>query len=48
MRIDVQLVDEIPLVRTGKRTQIVSKLKLDFQDLTSPSGGENGKQGVGE
>lgn len=37
MDVQVELVDEIPLVRTGKRTQIVSKIKLDFQDLgTSP------------
>jgi len=36
MQIEVELVDEIPLVRTGKRTQIVSKLKLDFQDLSCP------------
>ena len=33
MRIDTQVVDEIPLVRTGKRTSVVSKLNLDFQTL---------------
>lgn len=37
MRIDVELVAEIPLVRTGKRTQVVSKLELDFQNLVSPA-----------
>jgi len=34
MAIKVSFVDEIPLVRTGKRTAIVSKLNLDFQNLT--------------
>ena len=34
MKINVVYVDEIPLVRTGKRTAIVSKLNLDFQNLT--------------
>ncbi len=38
MKIDVELVEEIPLVKTGKRTQIVSKLKLDFQVITSSAG----------
>src|SRR5262249_50657222 len=31
--IDVTYVDEIPLVRTGKRTNAVSHLDLDFQKL---------------
>jgi phenylacetate-CoA ligase len=35
-RIDVQFVDLIPLVRTGKRQAVISKLSLDFQKLTSP------------
>jgi phenylacetate-CoA ligase len=33
MRIDVEFVDNIPMVRTGKRLAVVSKLKLDFQKL---------------
>lgn len=33
MRIDVEFVDHIPMVRTGKRLAVVSKLKLDFQSL---------------
>ena len=32
-RIDVQFVDLIPLVRTGKRQAVISKLSLDFQKL---------------
>ena len=32
-RIEVVYVDEIPLVRTGKRTNTVSHLNLDFQKL---------------
>ena len=32
-RIEVEFVDNIPLVRTGKRLAVVSKLKLDFQKL---------------
>jgi phenylacetate-CoA ligase len=32
-RIDVQYVDLIPLVRTGKRQAVISKLSLDFQKL---------------
>lgn len=33
MKINVVYVDEIPLVKTGKRTAIISKLNLDFQNL---------------
>jgi phenylacetate-CoA ligase len=33
MRIDVSIVDEIPLLRTGKRTGVVSYLDYDFQKL---------------
>ena len=33
MRIDVQIVDQIPMVRTGKRTGVVSYLDYDFQAL---------------
>jgi len=33
MVIDVELVDNIPLVRTGKRTGVVSNLNFDFQKL---------------
>jgi len=33
MRIEVEFVDNIPMVRTGKRLAVVSKLKLDFQAL---------------
>lgn len=35
MRIDTEVVDAIPLVRTGKRTSVVSKLDLDFQDISA-------------
>ena len=38
MNILVELVAEIPLVRTGKRTSIVSNLGLDFQNIDSESG----------
>lgn len=31
--IEIEFVDEIPLVRTGKRSPIVSTLEYDFQDL---------------
>ena len=31
--IDVEYVDEIPLLRTGKRTPVVSTVRLDFQTL---------------
>ena len=33
MHIEVEFVDNIPMVRTGKRLAVVSKLKLDFQKL---------------
>lgn len=39
-RIDVQFVDLIPLVRTGKRQAVISKLSLDFQNLQYPERGE--------
>jgi phenylacetate-CoA ligase len=32
-RIDVEFVDQIPMVRTGKRQLSVSKVKIDFQEL---------------
>lgn len=32
-KINVQLVDEIPLVKTGKRTPVISQLKSDFQEI---------------
>jgi phenylacetate-CoA ligase len=35
-RIDVEFVDAIPLVRTGKRQATLSKVKIDFQELRSP------------
>jgi phenylacetate-CoA ligase len=35
-RIDVEFVDLIPLVRTGKRQAVISKLSLDFQNLEYP------------
>ncbi|HYI11913.1 MAG TPA: glycosyltransferase [Thermoanaerobaculia bacterium] len=39
MGINVQLVDQIPLLRTGKRTGVVSHLDYDFQRLAdAPSG----------
>ena len=33
MVIDVQFVEEIPMVRTGKRQTSVSRLKIDFQEI---------------
>jgi phenylacetate-CoA ligase len=33
-RVDVQFVDEIPLLRTGKRSPVVSMVAEDFQELT--------------
>ncbi|MBV9955518.1 MAG: glycosyltransferase, partial [Pseudolabrys sp.] len=33
MRLETQVVDEIPMVRTGKRTGVISNLGLDFQKL---------------
>ena len=39
-RIDVQFVDLIPLVRTGKRQAVISKLSLDFQNLRLDQGHE--------
>ena len=35
-RIDVQVVDLIPLVHTGKRQAVISRLRLDFQKLQYP------------
>jgi len=37
-RIDVEFVDHIPMVRTGKRQVSVSKVKFDFQELRRSSG----------
>src|SRR5262249_19049320 len=34
-RIDVEFVDEIPLLRTGKRSPVVSDIRIDFQALGS-------------
>ena len=39
MRIHVEYVDEIPMVRTGKRLVAVSKLKIDLQGDGSGSQG---------
>src|SRR5207302_1178947 len=39
MHIEVQLVDEISLVRTGKRTGVVSYLQFDFQKLADAASG---------
>lgn len=33
--ISIELVDSIPLVRTGKRTPVISHLKLDFQSVSN-------------
>ena len=33
-RIDVEFVDEIPLIRTGKRSPIVSTVGFDFQSVS--------------
>jgi phenylacetate-CoA ligase len=35
--IDVEVVDEIPLVRTGKRSPVVSTIAEDFQELSGRS-----------
>ncbi len=35
-RIDVEFVDVIPLVRTGKRQVSLSTMKIDFQKLSAP------------
>lgn len=35
-RIEVEFVDEIPLLATGKRTPVVSKVRVDFQELHAP------------
>ena len=32
-RIDVEFVDHIPMVRTGKRQLSVSRVKIDFQEV---------------
>jgi phenylacetate-CoA ligase len=37
-RIDVEFVDHIPMVRTGKRQVSVSKVKIDFQEMRRSSG----------
>lgn len=34
-RIDVEFVEEIPMVRTGKRSPVVSTVGQDFQDVSS-------------
>jgi phenylacetate-CoA ligase len=34
-KIDVELVDEIPLVRTGKRSPVVSTVGQDFQEVSA-------------
>lgn len=36
--IDFELVDEVPLVRTGKRTAVISTLNIDFQEISEPIG----------
>jgi hypothetical protein len=33
MKIDVEFVDHIPMVRTGKQQGSISKLPLDFQNI---------------
>jgi phenylacetate-CoA ligase len=38
MQIEVEQVEAIPLVRTGKRTCVVSRLNLDFQRLSEQIG----------
>jgi hypothetical protein len=34
-RIDVDFVDAIPMVRTGKRATSLSSVKLDYQEIGS-------------
>ena len=38
MRIDVEFVEHIEMVRTGKRLAMISKLSIDFQKLQYPEG----------
>jgi hypothetical protein len=35
--IEIDVVHEIPLVRTGKRSPVISELKYDFQDIAPES-----------
>lgn len=35
-RIDVEFVEDVPLGRTGKRSPVVSRVELDFQNLGRP------------
>ena len=37
MQIDVEYVDEIPLIRTGKRLAAVSRLGIDLQSGEEPA-----------
>jgi phenylacetate-CoA ligase len=37
-KISCELVDEIPLLRTGKRTPVISSLTVEFQDMSVSSG----------
>ncbi|MFM9054969.1 MAG: hypothetical protein ACKOQ5_09050, partial [Solirubrobacterales bacterium] len=32
-KVDTEFVDEIPLLATGKRTPVVSEVRVDFQQL---------------
>lgn len=41
MEIAVSYVAEIPMVRTGKRTAVISKLGLDFQELADREPGDD-------
>jgi len=42
-RIDVEFVDTIPLVRTGKRQVSLSRVRIDFQELAAAD--ERGREG---
>ncbi len=45
MGVTVEVVDEIPLVRTGKRTSVVSTLNFDFQRLADDLGNSAAEAG---
>jgi hypothetical protein len=32
-KIDIEVVEKIPLLKTGKRTPVISSVAIDFQDI---------------
>ncbi len=47
MKIDVEFVDEVAMVRTGKRLASVSRLGIDFQKAAPTQIRANGLSGHG-